>query len=339
MTEHGKYLPVATFTDCIRSCLTLMNSTNVYLTPFDCYRPPEVLERMRRCLRTGGMVAMSTRDHPETLPDGVFHTADDWHALVRARPALAVLDNLIFDDPRGREFRRWSDGGHDGEDTYGTETVDFLAAAIAGLTEAGTEELLLVSEEARISDGWRDWMTRRGFVVLQDGGDLEAVRCRRWRLSESAADGRVGYRYPEGRLLRRADSASPRIFEARVVSPQAEALLATVAEYAALYHEYDNPDDPRRLNMRQDCFDGIVRASGDPRSILTDLENLYDLVSGHVDFAAPYRESRISRIRSLLVDEAAQAFAGEEVARLCDRLEQVELRAFEAESRSREGDR
>lgn len=255
------------------------------LTEPDCFRMPEVLDHIREGLREGDTVAISTRDHSETLPEGVFHAGDDWSALVTAEPHLAVLDNLRFEDPGGRAFERWN--GEAGR--YVVEPEDFLGAVIDDLADVGARELLLVCEEERISEGWSDWMTRRGIFMLQQGAETEPVRCRRWELS-GPEGGEFRYRYRDGHLLRRADSASPRLFGAEATDPRSEALLALAGEYAALRYEYDNPDDPRQLNARADRFHEIVGAFGgtaDPRAILEALEDMYDLVSEHVDFSRP----------------------------------------------------
>ena len=255
------------------------------LTEPDCFRMPEVLDRIREGLREGDTVAISTRDHPETLPEWVFHAGDDWSAVVTAEPHLAVLDNLRFEDPGGRAFERWN--GEAGR--YVAESVDFLGAVIDDLADGEARELLLVCEEERISEGWSDWMTRRGIFRLEPGADAESVRCRRWELS-GPEGGEHRYRYRDGHLLRRTDSASPRLFGAEVTEPRSEALLALAGEYAALRYEYANPDDPRRLNARADRFHEIVGAFGgtsDPRGILDALEEMYDWVSEHVDFSRP----------------------------------------------------
>lgn len=256
----------------------------------NCFRSPTVLKRVREVLHEGEAVAISTRDHPETLPDGVVHVGDDWSAIVAAAPALAVIDNLAFDDLRGRKLRRWNGD----EDRYVSVDVEVLDSVLNDLKGAGTKEVLLVCEEAEVSDGWRDWMMRRSVVIHQpDLGMEEGLAARRrWWLSDTAYVVRPRYRYREGRLLKPVPPDSPRLLEAEVLTPAAEALLAIAAEYAAVRWDNHDPEDPRGLNQRYDMCHEILEAfagTGDPRELLTALEDIFDIVSEHVDFARARR--------------------------------------------------
>ena len=252
-------------------------------TPVNCFRSPAVLGRIREGLREGHTVAISTRDHPETLPDGVVHAGDDWSAVVSAGPDLAVFDNLTFDDARGRDLRRWDDD----EGRYLIVPTGTLEAVLGYLKDLQTKEVLLVCEEAEISDGWREWMGRHDVIVLDPEPAPEWFPCRRWWLAD-ARDAGERYRYREGRLLKPVQPAFPRLFEAEIRTPAAEALLALTAEYAAVRYENQNPEDPRGLNQRDDMCHEIMEAfagAEDPRVILSAMEDLYDIVSDHVDFA------------------------------------------------------
>lgn len=256
----------------------------------NCFRSPTVLKRVREVLHEGEAVAISTRDHPETLPDGVVHAADDWSAVVAAAPALAVIDNLAFDDLRGRILRCWN--GDEGR--YVNEDADVLDSVLNDLNGVGTKEVLLVCEEPEVSDGWREWMMRRSVVIHQpDLGMEEGLAARRrWWLSDTAYVVRPRYRYREGRLLKPVPPDSPRLIEAEVLTPAAEALLAIAAEYAAVRWDNHNPEDPRGLNQRYDICHEILEAfagTGDPRELLTAMEDIFDIVSEHVDFARARR--------------------------------------------------
>lgn len=261
----------------------------LFTTRVDCFRSPAVLDRVRQRLRDGGTVAMATRDHPETLPDGVVHAGDDWAAVVAAGPALAVLDNLVFSDRRGRELRRWS--GDEGR--YRNTCAGVLGSVLNDLTDAGTTEVLLVSEEAEVSDGWREWMVRRSIVPhLPVPGMVEGLAPRRrWWLSNSANTNRSRYRYRDGRLLKPVAADSPRLLETEVCTPEAEVLLAIMAEYVAVRWDSRNPEDPRGLNQRYDMVHEILEAfvgtGGDSRVLLTAMEDLFDFVCEYVDFSRP----------------------------------------------------
>lgn len=257
----------------------------LFTTEVDRFRSPAVLDRVRQRLRDGGTVAMATRDHPETVPDGVVHAGDDWAAVVAAGPALAVLDNLVFSDRRGRELRRWT--GDEGR--YRNTCAGVLGSVLNDLGKSGTNEVLLVSEEAEISDGWRDWMERHGVIVMVPDCDHEPVYCRGWFLATGKDHGGA-YSYPEKRLVKRTDMACARFFASQVVDPRSAALLALAGEYSAVRFEYANPEDPRQLNAREDMFHRIVEdfaGSIDPREIISALEDMYDWVYEHVDFSRP----------------------------------------------------
>ena len=257
----------------------------LHLTEADCFRPPEVLLRLRQCLDAGGAAAMATRDHPESLPEGTVHAGDDWQAVVDAAPDLAVIDNLRFDDCRGRRFERRVDI------EWLPEPAERLESLLADLA-ARTAGLILVCEEPAVSGAWAAWFERRGFGVART---MPGVPCRHWSLTE--ADGRP-VRYRDQGLQARLDAGRPRVFRAEVVAPEQEALLAAVAEYATVRHDYRNPEDPRWLNARddgvRDLF-GAFASRGDPRALLSDIETLYDLVSEHVDFAGGRRGGNSGR--------------------------------------------
>lgn len=259
----------------------------LYCTELDCFRPPAVLERIREGLRAGNVVAISTRDHPETLPEGTVHAGDDWSAVAAARPAMAVLDNLLFADRTGRILYRWDEE----QERHRADSGAGLEHLLHALESQGTREVLLVCEGPEVSPGWSDWMRRRGVIGMDPDPDRDPAYCRNWFLAVGRDDG-SGYRYCEGRLLKRAERGSGRVFEAHVRDPRSEVLLALVGEFVALMYEYDNPDDPRALNRRDDMIHEIIQAygcTGDPRDLLFPLEDLYDRVSEHVDFSRPRR--------------------------------------------------
>lgn len=322
-----------------------MNRMNVYLalTPADCFRPPEVLEQVRERIKDDGSVLVSSRDDPTTFPDGVNHAGDIWGewSSSGARPDLllhlAVIDNLRFDDIRGEEFLCWDAD----TESYRKEsrmtlekTLDALAENAAG---AGME-VILVSERSTVSDGWREWFERSAIPEILLDPDMPPVLRRRWSLAAGeqvpAPAGSVlryeRYRYGEGRLLWPVDPLREpsrlRRFQASVATPRAEALLAVVGEFIAIRHEYANPDDPCWKNICQDHLDAIIRDFGDARGLLSDIEDLYDLVSAHVDFSAdpPAHEKTLTGLLSV---EAAESLAGDELNRLRERIAELEEQA------------
>lgn len=250
----------------------------------DCYRPPNVLELVRQRLGEGKTVAMVSRDHPDTLPDGVVHEDDDWTAIVDIKPSLAVLDNIVFDDPRGIMLRRWNAN----EGRYVPESRSALESVLADLRDAGTEEVLLVSEEELSSTTeWRGWFLKQGVTEHVDFKAEHHYR-RVWRLYKDEGKNERAYRYKEDRLLKIETGKESRIFITEFITPISEALLALVGEYVATRYEACNPDDRGRLNQRDDMFHEIIEAlSGtvDPRVILTALDELFDIVSEHIDFS------------------------------------------------------
>lgn len=250
----------------------------------DCYRPPNVLEWVRQRLGEGKTVAMVSRDHPDTLPDGVVHEDDDWTAIVDIKPSVAVLDNIVFDDPTGIRLRRWNSN----EGRYVPESRNALDAVLDELRDAGTEEVLLVSEE-ELSGAtvWRGWLNRKGVTEYVDF-KTECRYRRVWWLNEQEESRNRAYRYRENRLLKTAEPQNSRRFSAEFVTPVGEALLALVGEYASTRFDTCDPDDPGRLNQRDDMFHEIIEAlSGtvDPRVILTALDELFDIVTDHIDFS------------------------------------------------------
>ncbi len=315
---------------------------NVYLalTPVDCFRPPEVLERIRERIRDGGCVLVSGRDHPTTFPDGVFHASDVWRewsssgARSDLCPDLVVIDNLRFDDIRGGEFLSWdaaTESYHKGPRTTLEKTLDALAE---NATATGME-VILVCEGNAVSEGWRAWFERSAIPETLPDPDMQPVLRRRWSLAAGeqvpAPAGSVlryeRYRYGEGRLLRPVDPLREprrlRRFQVSVATPRAEALLAVVGEFIAIRHEYVNPDDPCWKNIRQDHLDSIIRDFGNARGLLSDIEDLYDLVCAHIDFsdAPPEHEKTVA---GLLSAEAAESLAGVELNRLRERIAELE---------------
>ncbi len=326
-----------------------MNRLNVTLalTPVDCFRPPEVLERIRERIRDGGCVLVSGRDHPATFPDGVDHAGDIWRSFSCVRgelfPDLVVIDNLRFDDVAGREFLCWDADA----ESYRKEPRTALEKTLDTLAENASAtgmEVILVSEGSAVGEGWRAWFERSAIPEILPEPDIKPVLCRRWSLAAGeqipAPAGPVSryerYRYGEGRLLRPVDPLREpsrlRRFEARVATPRAEALLAVVGEFVAIRHEYANPDDPCWKNVRQDHLDAIVRDFGDARGLLSDIEDLYDVISEHADFsAAPPEHERT--VAGLLSAEAAESLAGDELDRLRGKIAELEKRAAAAERR------
>lgn len=322
-----------------------MNRMNVYLalTPVDCFRPLEVLERIRERIRDGGCVLVSGRDHPTTFPDGVFHASDVWRewsssgARTDLCPDLVVIDNLRFDDIRGGEFLCWN--GH--TESYRKEPRTTLEKTLDVLAENATAtgvEVILVSERSTVSDGWRECFERSAIPEILPDPDMQPALRRRWSLAAGeqvpAPAGPVSryerYRYGEGRLLRPVDPLREprrlRRFQVSVATPRAEALLAVVGEFVAIRHEYANPDDPCWKNIRQDHLDSIIRDFGNARGLLSDIEDLYDLVCAHVDFsdAPPEHEKTLPGLLSV---EAAESLAGDELNRLRERIAELEEQA------------
>ncbi len=318
-----------------------MNRMNVYLalTPLDCFRPPEVLEQVRERIRDGGCVLVYSRDHPTTFPDGVNHAGDIWRewSSSGANPDLVVIDNLRFDDSRGAEFLCWNAESQ----CYRKEPRTTLEKTLDALGESavGAEmEVILVSEGSAVSEGWRAWFERSAIPEILPEPDMQPVLRRRWSLAAGeqvpAPAGSVlryeRYRYGEGRLLRPVDPLREprrlRRFQASVATPRAEATLAVVGEFIAIRHEYANPDDPCWKNIRQDHLDAIIRDFGDARGLLSDIEDLYDLVSAHVDFSAdpPAHEKTLTGLLSV---EAAESLAGDELNRLRERFAELEEQA------------
>ena len=257
---------------------------SLYLTGEDSFRSPGVLARIRERLAEG--VAVSSRDHPETFPKGAHCAGDDWSAVLSAKPALAVLDSLVFHEPRAGTFRRWDEN----ECGYRSESAGILESMFQDLKTAGARELILVSEDEEISTGWADFFRRNEVDLVSPDPDADRQPRRRWCLSRDNGAGTV-YRYSSGRLLKHETREFSRLFRANFTAPQTEALLALVAEYSQARYEYDNPDDPRALNARNDLCHRIVQSfaeSWNPRELLSAVEDLYDLVSEHCDFSRPY---------------------------------------------------
>ena len=326
-----------------------LNAT-LALTPVDCFRPPEVLERIRERIRDGGSVLISSRDHPATFPDGADHAGDIWREWNFSGerpdlfPDLVVIDNLRFDDVAGREFLCWDADAQ----SYRKEPRTTLEKTLDTLAENATAtgmEVILVSEGSAVGEGWREWFERSAIPEILPEPDMKPVLRRRWSLAAGeqvpAPAGPAcryeRYRYGGGRLLRPVDPLREpwrlRRFEARVATPRAEALLAVVGEFVAIRHEYANPDDPCWRNVRQDRLDAIVRDFGDARGLLSDIEDLYDLVSVHADFsAAPPEHEKTAA--GLLSAEAAESLAGDELDRLRGQIAELEKRAAAAERRT-----
>ena len=261
---------------------------SLYLTEENCFRSGDVLERIRERLVEG--VAVSSRDHPQSFPKGIEHACDNWGAVLSARPALAVLDNLVFDEPRGRTFRCWDAD----ECVYRSVKAEVLDATIRDLQDAGVDELILVSEDETVSGGWEDWIQWHEIRVIPPDLDADWNPRRSWWLYWDCCEPETRYRYPDSSLLQHRGKEHIRQFKAHFTAPQTEALLALVAEYSASRYEYSNPDDPRALNARNDMCHRIVQAfagSWNPRELLSAVEDLYDLVSEHVDFSRPYPET------------------------------------------------
>ena len=210
----------------------------------------------------GGTVAISTRDHPETLPEGVVHAGDDWSAVAAAGPDLAVFDNLVFEEPRGRELRRW-----DGDvGRYVNVSAGLLESVLNDLDVSGHERGPAgFGGDGRSATGWRGWMTRHAALPMVPYPEAESdglVARRQWSLEDTQYFVNFPYRYREGRLVKPCPGDWPRKLEVKIFTPAAEALLALTAEYAAVRFDSRDPEDPRGLNQRYDMCHEILEAFG-----------------------------------------------------------------------------
>ncbi len=243
--------------------------TSLYLTETDHFRSPHVLHAARECRDAGRTVAFLTCEKQSFFePDAEIFT---WPELIGYRPDLAILDNLYFDDENGEVIT------HLQRETPTVVTRLVLENLLSKLRAAGAREVILVCEQAAVSDAWKRHLDRLEIPLLK----TDAERCRHWRLIDAYGK---PYGYEEGMLRRPAEQ--PRMVQALFRRPESEALLALVCEYLQVEHEYCNPDDPGGVNKRWDYARRIVQALERARSgpdtmqerLMDDLGEMYDLV-------------------------------------------------------------
>ncbi|MXY64085.1 MAG: hypothetical protein F4206_16930 [Gammaproteobacteria bacterium] len=135
---------------------------SLYPTANGCLRPAEILHRARSWLRSGKKVAVASGDEQFSVLDGailVRRVGKVWDTFHSIRPDIVIIDSLDFSDPGGRELISRQEIPH----SPPTQVTGSQFRTMLDLlsTEAGAEEVLLVSSIDVISPAWKkrldDW--------------------------------------------------------------------------------------------------------------------------------------------------------------------------------------
>ena len=273
----------------------------LYLTPVDCFRPPVVMQHAHGALQAGQRVGLISPDQAEYIRvDDGYHgvewlsaicqvdgdCADLVEDLVALKPDMAIVDGLDFPDVAGQPTEQWRVSL--GDRQLSTAQLEWL---FDQLRNGGCSVLLLVSVQDAVSADWEGWLDMRELdrdIEVISGPKLEQVRRRDWQMMDE--HGKPYRSRGFDRDMLPGPGGPPRTLLTQFSHPQTEVLLALVSEYCAEQYEHDNPEDPNRMNVRQELLAEIVhghirRCTSPPTAaaalaeLLDDLGELYDLVS------------------------------------------------------------